>query len=220
MPPLRKFKFVFLGDPHSGMRSLIQSFYLITEGDRSRFFEVHRPAVPTTKYGDGAYLRENIVEFNTSSMSEFVDLELAHLYQEKYRGTWKHDERFQFADVYIFCFDVTNADMVHSLPDQWVSLVRAWTGIRTKPIRNWVRTLLVGTKIDLRENDSILDTLRARRTAPYDAFQGEAYAKYLGLSGYAECSSLTMDGVKEVFEKAVQIATTSLLDRKRGCEIQ
>ncbi|KAH8831877.1 hypothetical protein DL96DRAFT_1706283 [Flagelloscypha sp. PMI_526] len=59
--------------------------------------------------------------------------------------------------------------------------------------------LLVGTKLDLLEDEEKIEALRARRRAPMDRKQGEALAADLGLVGYLECSAATDDGVDQAY---------------------
>jgi hypothetical protein len=46
--------------------------------------------------------------------------------------------------------------------------------------------------------------------------EGEAFAKEIGADAYLECSSLTMDGVSEVFSSVVNLA---LKNRKKKSRI-
>ncbi|KAH8831878.1 P-loop containing nucleoside triphosphate hydrolase protein [Flagelloscypha sp. PMI_526] len=68
--------------------------------------------------------------------------------------------------------------------------------------------VLVGTKLDLVEDEVTLDRLRAKHRAPLDRLQGEALAAKLGLVRYFECSAVTLEGVREVFMESAKIATT------------
>ncbi|KAH8831880.1 hypothetical protein DL96DRAFT_1589295, partial [Flagelloscypha sp. PMI_526] len=69
--------------------------------------------------------------------------------------------------------------------------------------------LLVGTHLDLLNNEEILDQLRDKRSAPIDPLQGNALAAQFGLVGYCECSAVTMDGVRELLTECVNAATTA-----------
>lgn len=55
--------------------------------------------------------------------------------------------------------------------------------------------MLVGTKVDLRDEDT---------KGVVKATEGEVAAKNLGVYGYLECSALTQKGLKKVFDEAVK----------------
>ena len=54
--------------------------------------------------------------------------------------------------------------------------------------------MLVGTKIDLRDDDQVPSKSEE---------EGKALAKKLGAVKYLECSALTQKGLKNVFEEAI-----------------
>lgn len=63
--------------------------------------------------------------------------------------------------------------------------------------------LLIGTKTDLRADDTTLRMLSAQGQLPVTAEQGMAVAKDIGAM-YKECSAKTGRGVKEVFDAALR----------------
>ncbi|THH33997.1 hypothetical protein EUX98_g184 [Antrodiella citrinella] len=64
--------------------------------------------------------------------------------------------------------------------------------------------VLVGTKLDLREDQNTIEKLRDRRMAPIQYSQGVAMAKDIGAVKYLECSALTQKGLKTVFDEAIR----------------
>lgn len=66
--------------------------------------------------------------------------------------------------------------------------------------------LLVGTKVDLREDETHLKTMNQKGQVAMTLEQGQALAKKLGAVGYVECSSLTQTGIESVFEEATLAA--------------
>ena len=86
-----------------------------------------------------------------------------------------------------------------------------------------VPIILVGTKLDLREDKETIDKLKEKRLAPItypqvryqeqgeseiiliSAFQGLAMAKDVGAVKYLECSALTQKGLKTVFDEAIRV---------------
>jgi len=64
--------------------------------------------------------------------------------------------------------------------------------------------ILVGTKLDLREDRETLEKLKERRLSPINYPQGLAMAKEIAAVKYVECSALTQKGVKNVFDEAIR----------------
>lgn len=57
-----------------------------------------------------------------------------------------------------------------------------------------VPVILVGTKLDLREDRDTIEKLREKRMAPTTYQQGLQMAKDIGAVKYLECSALTQKG--------------------------
>jgi len=64
--------------------------------------------------------------------------------------------------------------------------------------------ILVGTKLDLREDKETLDKLRTKRMSPITYPQGLAMAKEISAVRCLECSALTQKGLKNVFDEAIR----------------
>ena len=69
-----------------------------------------------------------------------------------------------------------------------------------------VPIILVGTKLDLREDKETIEKLRGKRLAPITYTQGKSLAKELGAVKYLECSALTREGLKTVVNEAIRAA--------------
>ena len=72
--------------------------------------------------------------------------------------------------------------------------------------------MLVGLKIDLREDEETVEEMSARGEAPVTTEEGVQYADSLGLAEYLECSALTREGLDKVF----QTALVRVVKRKYG----
>jgi len=64
--------------------------------------------------------------------------------------------------------------------------------------------ILVGTKLDLREDKETVDRLREKGQSPITPDQGHNLAKDIGCVQYMECSALTQKGLKQVFDAAIK----------------
>ncbi|KAH8831879.1 P-loop containing nucleoside triphosphate hydrolase protein [Flagelloscypha sp. PMI_526] len=97
----------------------------------------------------------------------------------------------EHADIVVFCVSIISLTSRYSYDNIDRCLAEIYYHLPSIPI------LLVGTKLDLVEDEESLDQLRAKHLAPIDR-----------LVGYLECSAMTMDGVYEVFAESVRIATS------------
>ena len=66
--------------------------------------------------------------------------------------------------------------------------------------------ILVGTKMDLRANAEVLARLAAEGAKPVSSADGARLADELGAAKYLECSALTQQGLKAVFDEAIKTA--------------
>jgi GTPase SAR1 family protein len=64
--------------------------------------------------------------------------------------------------------------------------------------------IVVGTKMDLRNNEEVCSRLRAEGKSPLTTADGQRLATELGALGYLECSALTQQGLKTVFDSAIK----------------
>lgn len=86
-------------------------------------------------------------------------------------------------------------------------------------------TMLVGTKIDLREDKDTLAGLKGEKLPTLE--NGEALAKEINAIKYLECSALTQQGLKQVFESAIRSVISTGNDnvviekrkKKGGCSL-
>uniref|UniRef100_A0A6B2LK45 Uncharacterized protein n=1 Tax=Arcella intermedia TaxID=1963864 RepID=A0A6B2LK45_9EUKA len=66
--------------------------------------------------------------------------------------------------------------------------------------------VLVGTKVDLREDDATIQRLAFKQQVPVSDKEGLQRAQEIHAVGYVECSALTQQGLKEVFDEAIRAA--------------
>lgn len=71
-----------------------------------------------------------------------------------------------------------------------------------------VPTILVGTKLDLRDDPVSVQRLKERRFSPITFAMGMQLAKEVGAVRYVEASSKTQKGLKSVFDEAIRAVLT------------
>jgi len=99
-------------------------------------------------------------------------------------------------DVFLICFSLVSPPSFENVRTKW------WPEIsHHAPSTSLV---LVGTKLDLREDPTTVEKLRERRMAPVSYSQGVAMSKDIGAVKYLECSALTQKGLKNVFDEAIR----------------
>lgn len=72
--------------------------------------------------------------------------------------------------------------------------------------------ILVGTKVDMRNDANEIERLRSQGQSMITTEQGNELAKKLKAVKYMECSAKTQAGLKDVFDEAVK---TVLLPQKK-----
>ena len=66
--------------------------------------------------------------------------------------------------------------------------------------------ILVGMKIDLRNHIPTIERLRKQKQTPITFEMGFKKAKEFGFAKFCECSALTQEGLKNVFDEAIRAA--------------
>ncbi|KAG7272095.1 hypothetical protein CRUP_008275 [Coryphaenoides rupestris] len=79
--------------------------------------------------------------------------------------------------------------------------------------------ILVGTKLDLRDEKETIEKLKEKKLAPITYPQGLALAKEIDSVKYLECSALTQRGLKTVFDEAIRavLCPQPIKKKKRLC---
>merc|ERR1712137_863321 len=97
-------------------------------------------------------------------------------------------------DVFLLCFSVVSPSSFDNIKSKWHPEINHHCPE--------AKTMLVGTKIDLREDKETLESLKGEKLPTLE--MGEGLASSIGATMYLECSALTQEGLKTVFEEAIR----------------
>ena len=115
--------------------------------------------------------------------------------QDEYKTLRSHS--YPQTDIFIICFSTVCHVSFQSVKDYWYpEICNACPGV---PI------LLVGTKIDLQNDEKVLSQLQQKGLGPITQTLGLQLAKEIGAVKYLECSALTQKGLKKVFDDVIRI---------------
>ncbi|KAJ7862411.1 small GTPase rac1p [Mycena olivaceomarginata] len=99
-------------------------------------------------------------------------------------------------DVFLICFSVVDPSSYENIRSRWYPEISHHAPSTL--------VVLVGTKLDLRENNAIIEKMRDRRIAPIQYQQGVQLQREIKAVKYLECSALTQHGLKTVFDEAIR----------------
>jgi len=99
-------------------------------------------------------------------------------------------------DVFLMCFSLVSPSSFENIKKRW------WPELRHHcPDTPYV---LVGTKLDLREDQATIQELVKQGMSAITTDQGDALCKEVGATSFIECSALTQKGLKTVFDQAAR----------------
>mmetsp|Transcript_22509 Transcript_22509/g.25082 ORF Transcript_22509/g.25082 Transcript_22509/m.25082 type:complete len:194 (-) Transcript_22509:94-675(-) len=112
------------------------------------------------------------------------------------------------ANVFLICFSVVNPVSHENVQEKWYPELMHFSPD--------VPYLLVGTKLDLRNDPSTLEKLKVSGSSPITTQKGEDLAKRIKAVKYLECSAKTEENLKMVFDEAVKSVLFNSKRKKRG----
>jgi small GTP-binding protein len=99
-------------------------------------------------------------------------------------------------DVFMVCASVISPSSFENVANKWIPEIKHYAPD--------AQIVLVGTKIDLRDNRDLIERLSERGLRPVSTSDGAAVAKSIGAVKYVEASALSMVGVAEAFDAIVR----------------
>jgi len=117
-------------------------------------------------------------------------------------------------DVFLVCFSLVSPPSYENVRTKWHPEIAHHAPSTS--------ILLVGTKLDLRDDLATIEKLRERRMSPITYAQGLAMQKDIKAVKYLECSALTQKNLKNVFDEAIRAvlyptANPKVTKKKGGC---
>jgi len=113
---------------------------------------------------------------------------------------------YQDTDVILMCFSIDSPDSLKNISKKWTPEVRHFCP--NVPI------ILVGNKKDLRQNETTKRRLMKTKQEPVRPEEGKAVAENINAFSYLECSAITKEGVRQVFQMATRAALQEKKKRK------
>ena len=113
-------------------------------------------------------------------------------------------------DVFLICYSIISPASFENVKAKWHPEIQHHNP--NTPI------ILVGTKLDLRDDKETIDRLAEKKLAPITHEQGMTMAKEIKAVKVLECSALTQKGLKTVFDEAIRavIAPKAPAKKKKG----
>ncbi|KAF7344548.1 Cell division control protein 42 [Mycena sanguinolenta] len=96
-------------------------------------------------------------------------------------------------DVFLVCFKVTSPISLDRVRDEWVPEIRHYC--------SGVPFLLVAAQIDLRDDSEAVTKLTSQTQRLISTEEGKRLAHELRAAKYVECSTLTQEGLNNIFEE-------------------
>ena len=101
-------------------------------------------------------------------------------------------------DVFIICFSIVHPASLKNVQEKWAPELKHHCP--NTP------TILVGTKLELRDDKITTDEMIANGLKPVTYIEGLQMQREIGAVKYMECSALTQKGLKAVFDEAILAA--------------
>lgn len=102
---------------------------------------------------------------------------------------------YTHTDVFLACFNIASPASLDAVREKWFPEVQYHCP--------GIPCLVVGTQVDLRDDPGVVKSLAKKGLAPVSFEEGEELAMELGAARYVECSAVTKEGLRDVFDEAI-----------------
>jgi len=114
-------------------------------------------------------------------------------------------------DVFLIAFSIISPHSFDNVKSKWFPEIQHHAP--------GVPIILVGTKSDLRSDQGMISSLQAKGLHIVTLEEAEKRRQEIGAGKYLECSALTQEGLKNVFDEAIRAALNKPQgkSKKSGC---
>ena len=110
-------------------------------------------------------------------------------------------------DVFLVCFSIISKSSYENVRQKWIPEIKHHCP--DSPF------IIVGTKTDLRTDEEV----KKKIGDPLTKEDGDRLAREVGAKQYVECSALTQEGLKQVFDESIRAALHKDDTGKKKCVI-
>ncbi|CAB3985624.1 ras-related C3 botulinum toxin substrate 1 [Paramuricea clavata] len=114
-------------------------------------------------------------------------------------------------DLFFICFSIATPISLESVTKKWYPEVSQHSP--NTPI------FLVGTKLDLRNDEKVLELLKSRDLSPVTTAQALETKDAIGACRYIECSSLTRENLQNLFDEVLRVVLVATKRKNKKCLI-
>lgn len=111
-------------------------------------------------------------------------------------------------DVFLICFSIISPHSFDNVKSKWFPEVQHHAP--------GVPIILVGTKSDLRNDSAAIAQLQNKGMSIISMEKAQSLQREIGAEAYLECSALTQEGLKQVFDQAIRSALAKPTKPKGG----
>ncbi|GAB5361308.1 hypothetical protein AAMO2058_000702400 [Amorphochlora amoebiformis] len=188
---------------------VIYVFFAYTVVFGSFFWFVDKRDIDTTNAFPGEYIP---TVFDNYSANVMVDGKAVNLGLWDTAGQEDYDRlrplSYPQTDVFLIAFSIISPSSFDNVKSKWFPEIQHHCP--GTPI------ILVGTKSDLRQDEGMKQKLSSKGISMVSPEMAESRAKEIGAVKYLECSALTQEGLKTVFDEAIRAALTPKKTKKKG----
>merc|ERR1711879_42010 len=112
-------------------------------------------------------------------------------------------------NVFLICFAVVSTSSFNNVKKKWVPEIQQHA--------EGVPIILVGTKADLRNDEATQNNLQKKGLTYVTPEQANQLAQEIKAKKYIECSALTQEGLKGVFDEAIRAALHKDDNKPKDC---
>ncbi|XP_072227190.1 cdc42 homolog [Leuresthes tenuis] len=119
---------------------------------------------------------------------------------------------YPLTDVFLVCFSIVSPSSFENVREKWVPEISHFCP--------GTPFLLVGTQMELRDDNTTLEKLAKMKEQPVTYKSGEELARELNAVKYMECSALIQKSLKRVFDEVILAALNIHNNKpKKGCSL-